>query len=133
MTVQVGKDCVDREEAAMLRLLLVLQLQQSPFGLQKTAHIFKIFQNVQKDTETAIQGRTVSRMNNNTDELAKLRGRFIELKTTLEERIKENHESLIRIANLNYHIDRLLERSKRHFTTPAPKTNLFVVTTTVGN
>ena len=99
-------------------MLLVLQLQQSPCGLQKTAH--KIFQNVQKETEIAIKGRTVSRMNNNTDELAKLRARFIELKTTLDGRIKENHESLIRIANLNYHIDRLLERSKRHFTTPRP-------------
>jgi hypothetical protein len=57
-------------------------------------------------------------MDNNTDELAKLRARFIEVKTTLDDRIKENRESLIRIANLNYHIDRLLDKSKRHFITP---------------
>ena len=57
-------------------------------------------------------------MNNNTDELAKLRARFIELKTTLDGRIKENDESLRSIANLNYHIDRLLDKSKRHFITP---------------
>ena len=57
-------------------------------------------------------------MNKNTDELAKLRARFIELKTTLDGRIKENHESLIRIANLTYHINRLLDKSKRHFITP---------------
>ena len=57
-------------------------------------------------------------MNNNTDELAKLRARFIELKTTLDARIKENHESLTRIADLNYHIDRLLNKSKRHFIIP---------------
>jgi hypothetical protein len=41
--------------------------------------VFKIFQNVQKETETALQGRTVSRMNNNIDELAKLRAGCIEL------------------------------------------------------
>jgi hypothetical protein len=57
-------------------------------------------------------------MNNNTDELAKLRARFIELKTTLDDRIQENHESLIRIANVNYYIDRLLDKVKRHFITP---------------
>jgi hypothetical protein len=58
-----------------------------------------------------------SRMNSNTHELAKLRARFMELKTTLDGRIKENHESLIRIADLSYHIDRLLDKSKRHFIT----------------
>jgi hypothetical protein len=97
----------------------VFQLQQSPLVVQKTTHIFKIFQNVQKETETAPTRAYYLRMNNNTDELAKLRVCFIELKTTLDGRIKENHESLIRIANLNYHIDRLLERSKRHFITPS--------------
>jgi hypothetical protein len=56
-------------------------------------------------------------MNNTIDELAKLKAGFIELKTTLDGRIKENHESLIRIANLSYHIDRLLDKSKRHFST----------------
>jgi hypothetical protein len=64
-------------------------------------------------------------MNSNTDELAKLRARFIELKTTLDARIKENHESLIRIRNLNYHIDRLLEKSKRHFITPRSQDKIF--------
>ena len=59
-------------------------------------------------------------MNNNIDELAKLRARFIELKTTLDARIKENQESLIRIGNVNYHIDRLLDKSKRHFIKPHP-------------
>jgi predicted nuclease with TOPRIM domain len=54
-------------------------------------------------------------MSNNADELASLRARFIELKATLDRRIKENDESLRRIANLNHHIDQLLERSKRHF------------------
>ena len=57
-------------------------------------------------------------MNNNTYELAKLRARLIEVKTTLDARIKENRESLIRIAKLNYDIDRLLGKSKRHFITP---------------
>ena len=54
-------------------------------------------------------------MNNDIDELAKLRTRFIELKTTLDRNIKENPESMIRIAKVNYHIDRLLDNSKRHF------------------
>jgi hypothetical protein len=57
-------------------------------------------------------------MDKNTDELAKLRACFIEVKATLDGRIKENHESLVRIANLNYHIYRLLDKSKRHFITP---------------
>lgn len=54
-------------------------------------------------------------MNNNIDELATLRARFIELKTTLDRNINENRESMIRIAKVNYHIDRLLDNSKRHF------------------
>jgi hypothetical protein len=78
----------------------------------------KIFQIVQKGTGTGPTRVYCSRMDNNTDELAKLRARFIEVKTTLDDRIKENRESLIRIANLNYHIDRLLDKSKRHFITP---------------
>ena len=51
-------------------------------------------------------------MRNNNDELAKLRARCIELKTTLERRLKENREPLIRITNLNYHVDCLLQSRK---------------------
>jgi hypothetical protein len=51
-------------------------------------------------------------MPNNTDDLAKLRVRCIELKTTLDRHLKENNESLIRIANLKFHIDFLLESPK---------------------
>jgi hypothetical protein len=54
-------------------------------------------------------------MSNNTDELAKLRARFSEIMTTLDRNIKENQESMIRIANVNYYIDRLLDKVKRHF------------------
>jgi hypothetical protein len=59
-------------------------------------------------------------MNNNTDELAKLRARFSELMTTLDGNFKENQESMIRIANVNYYIDRLLDKVKRQFITPRP-------------
>ena len=52
-------------------------------------------------------------MNNNTDELAKLRARFSKLMTTLDRNIKENQESMIRIANVNYHIDRLLDKGQK--------------------
>jgi hypothetical protein len=57
-------------------------------------------------------------MSNNAAELASLRARFIELKTMLDRRIKENDESLRRIANLNQYIHQLLERSIRHFIAP---------------
>jgi hypothetical protein len=57
-------------------------------------------------------------MNNNADELQKLGARFIELKTTLDRRIKENEESLRRISDLNHYIDQLLQKSKRHFIAP---------------
>jgi hypothetical protein len=66
-------------------------------------------------------------MRNNIDELAKLRARCIELKTTLDRHLKENHESLIRIANVNYYIDRLLESRKDTSLQPVLKTNLVVV------
>jgi hypothetical protein len=62
-------------------------------------------------------------MRNNIDELAKLRGRCIELKTTLDRRLKENHESLIRVANVNYYVDRLLESRKDTSLQPVLKTN----------
>jgi predicted nuclease with TOPRIM domain len=62
-------------------------------------------------------------MSNNADELASLRARFVELKATLDRRIKENDESLRRLADLNHHIDQLLERSKRHSLCPSPKRN----------
>ena len=65
-------------------------------------------------------------MSINADELASLRARFIELKATLDRRIKENDESLRRIANLNHYIDQLLEKSKRHFIAPRAKANLFI-------
>jgi hypothetical protein len=94
------------------------------FGVQKIVDICKRFQYVQKETETAIQGRTVLRMRKNADELAKLRARCIELKTTLDRRLKENHESLIRIANVNYYIDRLLESRKDTSLQPVIKTKL---------
>jgi hypothetical protein len=62
-------------------------------------------------------------MSNNADKLASLRARFVELKATLDRRIKENDESLRRLADLNHHIDQLLERSKRHSLWPAPERN----------
>jgi hypothetical protein len=63
-------------------------------------------------------------MRNNTDELANSRARCVELKTTLDRHLKENHESLIRIANVNYYIDRLLESGKGTSLQPVLKTNL---------
>lgn len=58
--------------------------------------------------------------NSNRDEhverrLTNLRQRFIELKTTLDRNIKENRETMRNIANLNYYIDGLLAKAKKHF------------------
>ena len=46
---------------------------------------------------------------------------------TLDRRLKENHESLIRIANVNYYINRLLESRKDTSLQPVLKTNFFAV------
>jgi hypothetical protein len=62
-------------------------------------------------------------MGNKTDKLAKLRARCIELKATLDRRLNENHEILIRIANVNYYIDRLQESRKDTSMQPTLKTN----------
>jgi hypothetical protein len=66
-------------------------------------------------------------MRNNTDELATLRARFVELKTTLDRHLKENHELLIRIANVNYCIERLLESRKDTSLQSALKTDVVAV------
>ena len=47
--------------------------------------------------------------------LSELRQRFIEPKATLDHNIKENQETMKKIANLNYYIDSLLAKVKRHF------------------
>ena len=47
--------------------------------------------------------------------LSELRQSFIELKATLDHNIKENHETLRKIAHLNSDIDRLLAKSQKHF------------------
>ena len=82
--------------------------------VQKTAHVFNVLECLKRD-RTPPTKSYCSCMTNNADELQKLRSRFIELKTTLDSRIKENDDSLRRIVNLNYYIDQLLARAKRHF------------------
>jgi uncharacterized coiled-coil DUF342 family protein len=46
---------------------------------------------------------------------SELRQSFIELKATLDHNIKETHETMRKIADLNYGIDRLLAKAKKHF------------------
>lgn len=93
------------------------------YGVQKTAHVLNVLECLKRD-RNCTERVYCSRMNNNADELQKLRARFIELKTTLDRRIKENDESLTRLSNLNQYIDQLLQRSKRHCIAPVLETNL---------
>ena len=51
--------------------------------------------------------------NNAKQRLSELRQSFIELKATLDHNIKENHETMRKIAALNYDIDRLLAKTTR--------------------
>jgi predicted nuclease with TOPRIM domain len=48
-------------------------------------------------------------------QLSELRECFIELKARLDRNIKENQETMRNIANLNYYIDSLLVKVKKHF------------------
>ena len=90
---------------------------------EDSEHLKKIPVSPKRD-RNGNKGRTVYRMRNNIDELAKLRARCSELKTTLDRHLKENHGSLIRIANVNYYIDRLLESRKDTSLQSVLKTNL---------
>jgi hypothetical protein len=53
--------------------------------------------------------------NDGKRQLSELRECFIELKARLDRNIKANEETMRNIVNLNYYIDRLLVKVKKHF------------------